>query len=60
MDEVTQDVLDAIKPIAAARLEDSAGSDYNVHKESVFDADHNGIGFREKMLVSHVGQMSDT
>lgn len=45
VDEVTQDVLDAIKPIAAARLEDSAGSDYNVHKESVFDADHNGIGF---------------
>ena len=45
MDEVTQDVLDAVKPIAAARLEDSAGSDYNVHKESVFDADHNEIGF---------------
>lgn len=45
VDEVTQDVLDAIKPIAAARLEDSAGSDYNVHKESVFDADHNEIGF---------------
>lgn len=45
MDEVTQDVLDAVKPIAVARLEDSAGSDYNVHKESVFDADHNEIGF---------------
>lgn len=45
VDEVTQDVLDAVKPIAVARLEDSAGSDYNVHKESVFDADHNEIGF---------------
>lgn len=45
MGEVTQDVLDAVKPIAVARLEDSAGSDYNVHKESVFDADHNEIGF---------------
>ena len=45
VDEVTQDVLDAVKPIAVARLEDSAGSDYNVHKESVFDADHNEMGF---------------
>lgn len=45
VDEVTQDVLDAVKPIAVARLEDSAGSGYNVHKESVFDADHNEIGF---------------
>lgn len=45
VDEVTQDVLDAVKPIAVARLEDSAGSDYNVHKESVFDADQNEVAF---------------
>lgn len=47
MDEARTEtaMMDAVKPIAVARLEDSAGSDYNVHKESVFDADHNEIGF---------------
>ena len=43
VDEVTQDVLDAIKPIAAARLEDS--SSYNVDRTSVFDADQNEVAF---------------
>ena len=43
VDEVTQDVLDAVKPIAAARLEDS--SSYNVDRTSVFDADQNEVAF---------------
>jgi hypothetical protein len=42
-DEVTTEVLDVIKPIAAARLEDS--SSYNVDRTSVFDADQNEVAF---------------
>lgn len=42
-DEVTTEVLDVIKPIAAARLEDS--SSYNVDRTSVFDADQNEAAF---------------
>ena len=41
--EVTTEVLDVIKPIAAARLEDS--SSYNVDRTSVFDADQNEAAF---------------
>lgn len=43
VDEVTTEVLDVIKPIAAARLEDS--SSYNVDRTSVFDADQNEVAF---------------
>jgi hypothetical protein len=42
-DEVTTEVLDVIKPIATARLEDS--SSYNVDRTSVFDADQNEVAF---------------
>ena len=42
-DEVTTEVLDVIKPIAVARLEDS--SSYNVDRTSVFDADQNEVAF---------------
>lgn len=42
-DEVTTEVLDVIKPIAAARLEDS--SSYNVDRTSVFDAGQNEVAF---------------
>lgn len=42
-DEVTTEVLDVIKPIAAARLEDS--SSYNVDRTSVFDADQKEVAF---------------
>lgn len=42
-DEVTTEVLDVIKPIATARLEDS--SSYNVDRTSVFDADQNEAAF---------------
>ena len=40
---MTTEVLDVIKPIAAARLEDS--SSYNVDRTSVFDADQNEVAF---------------
>lgn len=42
-DEVTTEVLDVIKPIAAARLEDSSSN--NVDRTSVFDADQNEVAF---------------
>lgn len=42
-DEVTTEVLDVIKSIATARLEDS--SSYNVDRTSVFDADQNEVAF---------------
>ncbi len=48
-DEVTTEILDAVKPIAAARLEDTLS--YNVDRMSVFDANHEEVAY----AVTNIG-----